>query len=231
MCALLRASFNTPLFTERFILRRALTAAAILVSLLPIATPAQSMPPSVRIEGTIASTTSTSVTLKTKEGAKVLSLAQKVRYFILSKSSLDRVVQGSFIGTTVVPQPDGTYVSTEVHIFAPALNGTGEGFTKMDSGKHMMANSTVRTVTHGSNMMANSTVRTVGSAGGKKMITMIFPSGTKNITIPAGTPVTYIDRGSKTMLVPGAHVLVIATPGAPATAKTIIVSKDGASLM
>ena len=218
---------------EKFILRKALIAAVLLVSLLPIASPAQSMQRSLRIEGTIVSTTTTSVTLKTKDGVKVVSLAPKVRYFILSKSSLDKVVQGSFIGTTVVPQPDNTYVSTEVHIFAPALNGTGEGFTKMDSGgHHMMANSTVRTVAHGSNMMANSTVRSVGSAGGKKMITLTFPSGTKNITIPANTPVTYIDPGSKAALVPGAHVLVIATPGTPAaTAKTIIVSKDGASLM
>jgi hypothetical protein len=221
------------LFRGKSHLRKVLSAAALLVSLLPIATSAQSKQPSLRIEGTIVSTTATSVTLKTTGGTKVVSLAPKVRYFVLSKSSLDKVIQGSFIGTTVVPQPDNTYVSTEVHIFAPSLNGTGEGFTKMDTGgKRMMANATVSTVEHASNMMANSTVRTVGSTGGKKMITMTFPSGTKNITIPAGTPVTFIDKGSQTTLVPGAQVLVIATPGTPAaTAKTVIVSKDGASLM
>lgn len=211
-------------------MRRALSAAAFLLSLLPCT--ALAAPPSLRIEGTVVATSAHSVTLKTQHGEQSIALAPKVRYFALSKSSLDKVTQGSFIGTTVVPQPDNTYVSTEVHIFAPSLRGTGEGFTKMDSGgKHMMANSTVNTVAHASNMMANSTVRTADSSGGKKSITMTFPSGTKNITIPAGTPVMYIDPGSKSALVPGAHVLVIATPGTPATAKTIIVSKDGASLM
>ncbi|HLI96619.1 MAG TPA: hypothetical protein VKT72_11105 [Candidatus Baltobacteraceae bacterium] len=50
----------------------------------------------------------------------------------LTKSSLDNVKNDSFIGTTVVPQPDGTYTSTEVHIFAGALRGMREGFTKMN---------------------------------------------------------------------------------------------------
>ncbi|HLY02530.1 MAG TPA: hypothetical protein VKR56_08530 [Candidatus Cybelea sp.] len=80
---------------------------------------------------------------------------------MVSRSALADVTAGSFIGTTVAPQPDGTFKSTEVHIFAPALRGTGEGFTQMnDSAKHMMANSTVRTVAV-PNMMANSTVRSV----------------------------------------------------------------------
>jgi hypothetical protein len=38
----------------------------------------------------------------------------------VSRSALADVTAGSFIGTTVAPQPDGTFKSTEVHIFAPA---------------------------------------------------------------------------------------------------------------
>jgi hypothetical protein len=48
----------------------------------------------------------------------------------VSRSALADVTAGSFIGTTVAPQPDGTFKSTEVHIFAPALRGTGEGLHK-----------------------------------------------------------------------------------------------------
>jgi hypothetical protein len=214
-------------------LRRVLAAAALLVSLLPIASPAQSTSKSVRVEGTVVSASPNSVVVKTSGSEETFSLAPNAKLFALSKSSLDKVTQDSFIGTTVVPQPDNTYVSTEVHIFAPSLRGTGEGFTKMDSsGKHMMANSTVRTVSETSRMMANSTVKTVSSSAGQKKITMVFPSGTKNITIPANTPVTYVESGSKNELVRGAHVLVIATPNSSnATAKTIIISKDGTSLM
>jgi hypothetical protein len=211
-------AFNGPM-------RNLFIIAALLASLFPVAVPAQSMGKSMRLEGTIVSATATAIIIKTSSGNDTLSLARSTRLLSRSNSSLDKVTQGSFIGTTVVPQPDGTFVSTEVHIFAPSLRGTGEGFTKMDSnGSHMMANSTVRTVAAASHMMANSTVRTVGSSGGRKTITMVFPSGTKTIAIPANVPVTYIGPGSRAALVPGAHVLVLAVPTSSGlAAKTLVV--------
>ena len=214
-------------------MRRIFMSAALLVSLLPIAAPAQSMGKTTRLEGTVVSATATSVVIKTSIGENTVSLARTTRFLGLTNSSLDKVTQGSFIGTTVVPQPDNTFVSTEVHIFAPSLRGTGEGFTKMDSGgTHMMANSTVRTVAQASHMMANSTVRTVGSSGGRKMITMVFASGTKTITIPANTPVTYIEPGSRAALVPGAHVLVLAVSSPSGlAAKTLVIGEHGATPM
>jgi hypothetical protein len=220
------ATFNGPM-------RRIFMSAALLVSLLPIAAPAQSMGKTTRLEGTVVSATATSVVIKTSIGENTVSLARTTRFLGLTNSSLDKVTQGSFIGTTVVPQPDNTFVSTEVHIFAPSLRGTGEGFTKMDSGgTHMMANSTVRTVAQASHMMANSTVRTVGSSGGRKMITMVFASGTKTITIPANTPVTYIEPGSRAALVPGAHVLVLAVSSPSGlAAKTLVIGEHGATPM
>jgi hypothetical protein len=220
------ATFNGPM-------RRIFMSAALVVSLLPIAAPAQSMGKTTRLEGTVVSATATSVVIKTSIGENTVSLARTTRFLGLTNSSLDKVTQGSFIGTTVVPQPDNTFVSTEVHIFAPSLRGTGEGFTKMDSGgTHMMANSTVRTVAQASHMMANSTVRTVGSSGGRKMITMVFASGTKTITIPANTPVTYIEPGSRAALVPGAHVLVLAVSSPSGlAAKTLVIGEHGATPM
>jgi hypothetical protein len=81
-------------------------------------------------------------------------------------------------------------------------------------------------------MMANSTVRTVGSSGGRKMITMVFASGTKTITIPANTPVTYIEPGSRAALVPGAHVLVLAVSSPSGlAAKTLVIGEHGATPM
>jgi hypothetical protein len=220
------SAFNGPM-------RRIFMTTALLVSLLPIAAPAQSTPRATRLEGTIVSVTAMSIVVRTSSGQNTISLSPSTRFLGLSNSSLEKVTQGSFIGTTVVPQPDNTFVSTEVHIFAPALRGTGEGFTKMDSaGTHMMANSTVRTVARASHMMANSTVRTVGSSGGRKTITMAFPSGTKTITIPANTPVTYIEPGSKAALVPGARVLVLAVSSPSGlAAKTLVVGEHGAAPM
>ena len=129
-----------------------------------------------------------------------------------------------------MPQPDGSYKSTEVHIFANSLRGMGEGFTKMNStGSRMMANSTVHMPV---NMMANSTVHNMMSSSGGKTISMNFPGQKITIHIPANVPVSYIGDAKRSLLRSGQNVLVICN-GQPGklTAKTIVVIEPGASLM
>lgn len=181
----------------------------------------------VSLSGTIVSTTASTLTIDTSSGQKTVSYDPKSRFFVVSTSSLSDVAEGSFIGTAVAPGTDGTFTSIEVHIFAPALRGTGEGFTQMaGSGNHMMANATVHVAAP--NMMANSTVRTVGSTGGEKTITMTFPSGTKTIHIPANVPITYIEPGSLATLTRGVHVRVVALQnGNVLTAKYVLAGKNG----
>ena len=133
---------------------------------------------STRLQGTVNSVTDNSIAVSTAHGSQTAALAPKLRVLELTKSSLDKVHNNSFVGTTVVRQSDGTYKSTEVHIFADALRGTGEGFTKMNaSGPRMMANATVHAPV---NMMANSTVRTMSSSGNGKTISMTFQGGKIN---------------------------------------------------
>jgi hypothetical protein len=184
--------------------------------------------PQVDLSGTIVSTTASTLTIDTASGQMTVSYNAKSRFFVVSKSSLNDVAEGSFIGTAVAPQTDGTFTSTEVHIFAPALKGTGEGWTQMaGSGNHMMANATVHTVA-APNMMANSTVRTAGSTAGGKTITMTFPSGTKTIHIPSNVPVTYIEPGTLAMLTKGVHVRVVALQnGKVLTARFVEMGKNG----
>lgn len=186
-------------------------------------------PASTRLQGTIVSETASSITVSTSHGNQTVAFGPKLRVLELSKSSLDKVQNNSFIGTTVVPQPDGTYKSTEVHIFAESLRGMGEGFTKMNStGSRMMANATVHVPV---NMMANSTVRTVSSSAGGKTISMTFPTGKITIHIPQNVPVSYINTASRSLLQKGKSVLVICNgdPG-KLTARTVVVSEPGASL-
>src|SRR5579872_7515416 len=76
---------------------------------------------STRLQGTLVSVSATSISVSTSHGGQTVALGPKLRVLDLSKSSLDKVQNNSFIGTTVVPQTDGTYKSTEVHIFADAL--------------------------------------------------------------------------------------------------------------
>jgi hypothetical protein len=218
----------TAYFTKDGFRLRSIALFFAVALIAPLAARAEVNSQQINLSGTLVSTTASTLTIDTSSGRMTVSYDSKSRFFVVSKSSVNDIADGSFIGTAVAPQPDGTFTSTEVHIFAPALRGTGEGFTQMgDSGKHMMANSTVRTVA-APNMMANSTVRTVGSTAAGKTITMTFPSGTKTIHIPSNVPVTYIEPGSMATLTHGAHVRVVALAnGQVLTAKYVLVGKNG----
>jgi hypothetical protein len=56
-------------------------------------------------------------------------------------------LQGSFVGVTSVPQPDGAQRATEIHVFPEELRGTGEGSYLMHQqgggGDSRMSNGTV----------------------------------------------------------------------------------------
>ncbi len=207
---------------------RTLALAAVFVIIAPHVARSAEIPQPVFLSGTVVSADGASLVIDALSGRKSVSYNSKTRIFVVSRSTLADVTAGSFIGTTVAPQPDGTFKSTEVHIFAPYLRGTGEGFTQMnDSAKHMMANSTVRTVAV-PNMMANSTVRAAHSTAAGTTITMSFPSGTKTIIIPADVPVVYIERGTPAILTSGAHVRVGAIANGEAlAARSVLVGKNG----
>jgi hypothetical protein len=205
---------------------------SLLISILALQSAALAAAPnpvSTRVQGTLVSVSASSIAVSTSHGNQTLALAPKLRVLELTKSSLDKVQNNSFIGTTVVPQPDGSYKSTEVHIFAESLRGTGEGFTKMNpSGSRMMANAAVHMPV---NMMANSTVRAVSSSGNGKTISMTFPNRKITIHIPQNVPVSYIKPGSRALLAKRKSILVFctATTG-KLTANTIVVIEPGASL-
>lgn len=202
---------------------------ALALALQATALAAAPKPMSTRLQGTVVSVTDSSISVSTSHGNQTVALGPKLRIVELSKSSLDKVKNNSFIGTTVVPQPDGTYKSTEVHIFAPALRGMGEGFTKMNpSGSRMMANAAVQMHV---NMMANSTVRSMSSSAAGKTVSMTFPGRKITIHIPQNVPVSYIDPASRALLEKGKSVLVICNGAAgKLTAGTIVVIEPGASL-
>ena len=188
------------------------------------------MPRSTRLQGSVTGVGSNSITVSTKSGTQTVAFDPKLRVLDLTKSSLAKVGNNSFIGTTVVPQPDGTYKSTEVHVFAESLRGMGEGFTKMNpTGSRMMANAAVHMPV---NMMANSTVHNASTNAAGKTITMDFPGKHITIHIPATVPVSYISTATRSLLRKGQSVLVICN-GAPGklTARTIVVIEPGASLM
>jgi hypothetical protein len=80
---------------------------ALIALALQTAALAGSNPMSTRLQGSVVSTTASSITVETSHGNQTAAFGPNLRVVDLSKSSLDKVQNNSFIGTTVVPQPDG----------------------------------------------------------------------------------------------------------------------------
>ena len=50
----------------------------------------------------------------------------------IAKTSLSDIKQGSYIGVSGMPQPDGSQKAIAIHIFPEAMRGAAEGFRPWD---------------------------------------------------------------------------------------------------
>ncbi len=71
-----------------------------------------------RVRGTIASVNGEVLTVTGRDGTPMtVKLADNAPVRTVVKMSLADVKQGSFVGITAMPQPDGTQKAVEIHIF------------------------------------------------------------------------------------------------------------------
>ena len=132
------------------------------------------------------------------------------------KIDMTAIKPGAFIGTATVPQPDGTLTSLEVLVLPESMRGSNEGHYPWD-------------LKPGS-MMTNATVADVATVGqGHRRMTLKYKDGEKSIVVPEDVPIVTFEPGDKSMLVPGAHILLTATkqPEGSLTASRVAVGKDG----
>ena len=151
----------------------------------------------VRIRGTIDRVEGPIYVVKLRDGTESkVSLAENALVVAIVKATLADIKQGSFVGTTGMPQPDGSQKATEVHIFPEAMRGTGEGHYPWD----LQPQST----------MNNANVeQTVAGVDGQ-VLTLNYKSGEKKIIVtPQTTIVTYVP-GDKNELRPGAKIFISA---------------------
>ena len=107
---------------------RALVASFAMISVLASAAWAQ-QPPTVRIRGTIESIDGPMLMIKTREGSDVkVKMTDDLSVIGIAKTSLSEIKQGSYIGVSAMPQPDGSQKALAVHIFPEAMRGAAEGF-------------------------------------------------------------------------------------------------------
>lgn len=148
------------------------------------------------IRGTIDSVNDHSVIITTRQGEKLdVVLTDKTKVNSISEAKISDIKPDSFIGTTAVQQADGTLKALEVHVFAPSLRGSGEGFNPFES-----ADGNVNTMTNG-------TVGKLVNSQGRTM-TVKVKDMEKTVIVPDDVPVVLITPGSRNLLQPGTKVMV-----------------------
>ena len=172
------------------------TAALVAVSVLTTVAWAQQAPPT-RIRGTIEAVDGPVLSIKTREGNDVkVRMTDNVAVFAVVKTELSQIKEGSYIGVSAMPQPDGTQKAFAVHIFPENQRGAAEGFRPWDA----RANST----------MTNATVaETVKGTDGQN-ITVKYKDGEKKVVVPPETPIVTFVASDKSEVKAGSHIIIFA---------------------
>src|ERR1700722_12138770 len=180
------------------VLRAALTLAAVFAATAALA----QAPDTVRVRGTIESVDGSNLTVKARDGAemKVKLTADAAIRTVVGKTVAD-VKQGTFVGITAMPQPDGTQKAVEIHIFPEAARGTGEGHRPWD----LMPGST----------MTNANVDSeVAISDGKKLV-LKYKDGDKTFIVPDNVKVVMFAPGSAADVKPGAKIFIVGAKKLP----------------
>jgi len=171
-----------------------LIASLAMVAAVATAASAQT-PPTVRIRGTIEAVDGSMLSIKSREGTDMkVKMTDNVAVFGVAKTELSEIKEGSYIGVTAVPEPDGVQKAVAVHIFPENQRGAAEGFRPWDQ----RPNST----------MTNATVaeRVAGTAGDKILVK--YKDGEKNVVVPPETPIVTFLVGDKSELKAGANIII-----------------------
>jgi len=151
----------------------------------------------VRIRGTIERVDGPVYLVKARDGSELkVTLADNPQIAGVTKASLSDVKQGSFVGITGMPRPDGSQTALEVHIFPESMRGTGEGHYPWD----LRPQST----------MTNANIQQIVTAVDGPTLTLKYKDGEKKIFVPADAPIVAYVPGDKADLKPGAKVFIVA---------------------
>ncbi|UAY98348.1 hypothetical protein [Dickeya dadantii] len=155
--------------------------------------PAKPQPP---VRGTISAISNTQLQLTDRKGQKIdVKLTDQTRVMSVAQANPDTIKPDSFIGTAAIPQPDGTLKALEVHVFDASLRGAGEGFRPWESADGK------------SGTMTNGTVGKLVNSNGRTL-TVTYNGGQKTVVVPDDVPIVSISPGDRSLLKPGAHIVL-----------------------
>ncbi len=193
-------------------MKQILYAALLVASAAVVAQPAAT---SMRLRGTVEKADATMLVVKQRNG-ETTTLAFADNFVVSEVLAIEPAAlqSGTFIGTAAVPAADGSLSALEVLVFPEAARGTGEGHSPWD----LQAGAT----------MTNATVASITADSGVRTMTLRYTDGEKTIRVPEGVPIVTVKPGDRSLLVPGAKVIVTAQMrnGQP-TALRVIAGRDG----
>lgn len=195
-------------------MKRNIILACLIAACAPLAAHAQTPPQ--RIRGDIATVDGQTLQVKARSGETLtIKLADNYAVTAVTKADPKTVVPGAFVGIASMPQPDGSQSALEVLVFPESGRGSNEGHYPSD-------------VQPGS-MMTNATIAEVVSIDKARKLTLKYKDGEKTIIVPLDTPVVTFEPGDKSMVKPGAHIILTASKQADGslTAARVLVGKDG----
>jgi len=182
---------------------RTLTMIGATCAVLLASTVAFAQDKAMRVRGTVEQIDGTVMTVKSREGDTLkIKLADEGKVVALVKASLADIKPNSFVGSTAMPQPDGTWKAVEVHIFPEEMRGTGEGDRPYDyRPQSTMTNGTVN------GLAKTTTSGTVANEEGTTL-TLNYKDGSKKIDVTAQTVIVSYVPGTREELKPGASIYV-----------------------
>jgi hypothetical protein len=182
-----------------------------------------------RILGTIDSFNGQMLSVKSQDGQVVsIAVPPDLKVMANAKASLADIKPGDFVGSAADKGPDGKLHAEEVHIFPEAMRGTGEGHRPMGPDPNRtMTNGTVTMAGPEDRTMTNGTVSGV-SGGSSRTMVLKYKDGEQAIEVAPDTPIVIRVLGDRSLLKPGAAVLVLAVQKDGALVATgLTAEKDG----
>jgi hypothetical protein len=186
------------------------------------APPAAAMRPAPPAEGIVVAFSGKTLIVKDAHGlVTTYAVADDVRLLQLRKIDASAIKPGSFVATANVSQPDGSGVSKEFRVFAPALKGLGEGHGPMagEAPGTMMTNGTV-------------SAEVVSTPRGREMDVMYKGAGgqgVRHVVLPQTVSIREMSLVDRAQIKPGVAVQVRAarSPDGLLVARAILIGENG----
>jgi hypothetical protein len=167
------------------------------------------------ISGAIVSFDGTTLVVRPSSGQEIaVRVPAELNVGAVAERKLEDIKPGDFVGSAAVQGSDGKLQAQEVHIFPEAMRGTGEGHHPMSEPNRTMTNATVAEVV---------------TARSGRVLNLSYGGGERSIEVAPGTRIVALIPGDRSLLKPGAAVLVFVTnaPDGSLNARAIQAEKNG----